>query len=77
MIAEICFKTILFIADENIDETYGINVQFEVSEDEDEEDTYGEVREDPEAEEDDGEDADEKQTLHANVGIINVKLKLN
>jgi len=43
------------ITDENIDETYGINVQFEESEEEDDEDMYGEIREDEDQEE--GEEA--------------------
>lgn len=62
--------------EENIDETYGINVQFEESEEEDDEDMYGEVRE--EMDEDEGEEAREDNAIHAeNVrmhiisGIIN------
>lgn len=35
----------------NIDETYGINVQFEESEEESDEDVYGEVREEDDVEE--------------------------
>jgi pre-mRNA-splicing helicase BRR2 len=56
---------LLFISplDENIDETYGINVQFEESEEEDDEDTYGEVREDEDEEE--GEEAKLDGTIHA------------
>lgn len=53
----------LFFPDENIDETYGINVQFEESEEEDNEDTYGEVREDEEDEE--GEEARLDGAIHA------------
>ena len=57
-----------FSAGEKIDET-GINVQFEESEDEDEEDTFGEVR-DPDDQGDDeeeGVEANLEATLHANV----------
>jgi hypothetical protein len=50
-------------ADENIDETYGINVQFEESEEEDDEDIYGEVRE--EEDEEEGEEAKLDGTIHA------------
>ncbi|PSN46005.1 putative U5 small nuclear ribonucleoprotein 200 kDa helicase [Blattella germanica] len=49
--------------DENIDETYGINVQFEESEEEDDEDMYGEVRE--EEDEEEGEEAKLDGTIHA------------
>lgn len=49
--------------EENIDETYGINVQFEESEEEDDEDMYGEVREDIDDEE--GEEAREDSAIHA------------
>ncbi|KAK7792871.1 hypothetical protein R5R35_004001 [Gryllus longicercus] len=49
--------------EENIDETYGINVQFEESEEEDDEDMYGEVRE--EEDEDEGEEAKLDGTIHA------------
>jgi pre-mRNA-splicing helicase BRR2 len=55
--------------EENIDETYGINVQFEESEEEDDEDMYGEVREDLDDEE--GEEAKEDSAIHAeNVSSI-------
>ncbi|XP_054265192.1 U5 small nuclear ribonucleoprotein 200 kDa helicase isoform X1 [Macrosteles quadrilineatus] len=50
--------------DENIDETYGINVQFEESEEEDDEDMYGEVREGEEMEEE-GEEAKLNTAIHA------------
>ncbi|KAG8314078.1 hypothetical protein J6590_100657 [Homalodisca vitripennis] len=50
--------------DENIDETYGINVQFEESEEEDDEDIYGEVREGEEMEEE-GEEAKLNTAIHA------------
>jgi pre-mRNA-splicing helicase BRR2 len=53
--------------DENIDETYGINVQFEESEDEDEEDVYGEIRDQEEEEEEGGEVANDSGTLHTNL----------
>ena len=52
-----------FIIDENIDETYGINVQFEESEEEDDEDMYGEVRE--EEDEEEGEEAKLDGAIHA------------
>ncbi|RZF42849.1 hypothetical protein LSTR_LSTR003673 [Laodelphax striatellus] len=51
-------------AEENIDETYGINVQFEESEEEDDEDMYGEVREGEEMEEE-GEEAKLNTAIHA------------
>uniref|UniRef100_A0A8D8QH49 U5 small nuclear ribonucleoprotein 200 kDa helicase n=3 Tax=Cacopsylla melanoneura TaxID=428564 RepID=A0A8D8QH49_9HEMI len=51
-------------AEENIDETYGINVQFEESEDEDDEDTFGEVREAEEVD-DEGEEARDSTAIHA------------
>jgi pre-mRNA-splicing helicase BRR2 len=53
----------LAIVDENIDETYGINVQFEESEEEDDEDIYGEVRE--EEDEEEGEEAKLDGAIHA------------
>ncbi|KAJ3643308.1 hypothetical protein Zmor_026030 [Zophobas morio] len=57
------------VNDENIDETYGINVQFEESEEEDDEDMYGEVREDMDDEE--GEEAKEDSAIHAeNLGGV-------
>lgn len=56
--------------EENIDETYGINVQFEESSEEDDEDVYGEVHEnDDEGEE--GEDANDHRAIHAeNLGGV-------
>ncbi|XP_017305178.1 putative U5 small nuclear ribonucleoprotein 200 kDa helicase [Diaphorina citri] len=51
-------------AEENIDDTYGINVQFEESEDEDDEDTFGEVREAEELD-DEGEEARVNTAIHA------------
>lgn len=54
---------------EQIDETYGINVQFEESEAESDEDVYGEVRD--EDGQDEGEEARIDNTLHAeNVSTI-------
>ena len=57
-------------SDEKIDET-GINVQFEESEDEDDEDVYGEVREPDDQGDDDeeGVEATYDSTLHANVSV--------
>lgn len=49
--------------EEQIDETYGINVQFEESEEESDEDIYGEVRD--EDGKDEGEEAKIDHTLHA------------
>lgn len=51
------------VGEENIDETYGINVQFEESEEEDDEDMYGEVREEMDDEE--GEEAKDDGAIHA------------
>lgn len=54
--------------EEHIDEQYGINVQFEESEEESDEDMYGEVR-DEEGVQEEGEEAHDDSTLHAeNVG---------
>lgn len=63
------------ITDENIDETYGINVQFEESEEEDDEDTYGEVREGEEMEEE-GEDSKLSTAIHAENVSFKVFLNL-
>ena len=62
-------KNFMFL-DEKIDET-GINVQFEESEDEDDEDVYGEVREPDDQGDDDeeGVEATYDSTLHANVSV--------
>lgn len=49
---------------EQIDETYGINVQFEESEDESDEDMYGEVRDEQDGQ-DEGEEARIDHTLHS------------
>lgn len=55
--------------EENIDETYGINVQFEESEEEDDQDMYGEVHEEMDDEE--GEEAKEDGAIHAeNLGGV-------
>ncbi|KOX80923.1 hypothetical protein WN51_00841 [Melipona quadrifasciata] len=51
-------------SEENIDETYGINVQFEESSEEDDEDVYGEVRENDD-EGDEGEEANDDRAIHA------------
>ena len=58
------------ITDENaVDDTYGINVQFEESEEEDDEDVYGEVRDEEMDEE--GEEAKLSTAIHAeNVSIL-------
>lgn len=64
-----CYSLLFFlllfyqISEENIDETYGINVQFEESEEEDDEDMYGEVRE--EEDDDEGEEAKLDRAIHA------------
>ncbi|XP_070541263.1 U5 small nuclear ribonucleoprotein 200 kDa helicase-like [Ptychodera flava] len=52
--------------DEEIDETFGVNVQFEESDDEDDEDVYGEVRDEGE-EDEEGEEAGLNATLQANL----------
>ncbi|GBP96187.1 Putative U5 small nuclear ribonucleoprotein 200 kDa helicase [Eumeta japonica] len=51
------------VNEEQIDETYGINVQFEESEEESDNDMYGEIRDDEGQEE--GEEARIDHTLHA------------
>lgn len=57
-----------YYLEDNIDETYGINVQFEESEEEDDEDVYGEIREGDDHE-DEGEESKLDATIHAeNVG---------
>uniref|UniRef100_A0A1B0D7Y8 U5 small nuclear ribonucleoprotein 200 kDa helicase n=1 Tax=Phlebotomus papatasi TaxID=29031 RepID=A0A1B0D7Y8_PHLPP len=56
-------STIKVGGEEQIDETYGINVQFEESEEESDEDIYGEIRE--EDGQDEGEEARIDNTLHA------------
>ncbi|XP_059610853.1 U5 small nuclear ribonucleoprotein 200 kDa helicase [Phlebotomus argentipes] len=56
-------STIKVAGEEQIDETYGINVQFEESEEESDEDIYGEIREEDAPEE--GEEARIDNTLHA------------
>lgn len=63
-----------YITDENIDETYGINCQFEESSDEDDEDKHGEVCEDIE-DMDEGEEAKLDTSIHAeNVSSTSIKL---
>ncbi|XP_017773161.1 PREDICTED: putative U5 small nuclear ribonucleoprotein 200 kDa helicase [Nicrophorus vespilloides] len=60
--------------EEQIDETYGINVQFEESEEEDDEDMYGEIRE--EMDDDEGEEAREDGAIHAeNLGGVENEMK--
>ncbi|XP_055517961.1 U5 small nuclear ribonucleoprotein 200 kDa helicase [Leucoraja erinacea] len=54
--------------DDNIDETYGVNVQFESDEEEGDEDAFGEVREEASDEDTEGEEADISCTLSANLG---------
>uniref|UniRef100_A0A8C6UZC2 Small nuclear ribonucleoprotein 200 (U5) n=1 Tax=Neogobius melanostomus TaxID=47308 RepID=A0A8C6UZC2_9GOBI len=54
--------------DENIDETYGVNVQFESDEEEGDEDQFGEVRDEHSDEDSEGEEADVGSTLTANLG---------
>ncbi|KAH3788153.1 U5 small nuclear ribonucleoprotein 200 kDa helicase-like [Dreissena polymorpha] len=52
--------------EENIDETYGVNVQIEESDEDDDADVYGEVREDDATDEESGgEEADHNVTLSA------------
>jgi len=65
----ICF--FYFSIDENIDETYGINCQFEESSDEDDEDKHGEVCEDIE-DMDEGEEARLDTSIHAENVTINI-----
>lgn len=57
-------KIIYSCLEDNIDETYGINVQFEESEEEDDEDVYGEIREGDDHE-DEGEESKLDATIHA------------
>lgn len=54
-------------SEEQIDDAYGINVQFEESEEEDDEDVYGEVRDDDGLRgEDEGEENEElTRSIHA------------
>lgn len=60
----IFLNVICFYLEDNIDETYGINVQFEESEEEDDEDVYGEIREGDDHE-DEGEESKLDATIHA------------
>ncbi|XP_077325657.1 U5 small nuclear ribonucleoprotein 200 kDa helicase [Lithobates pipiens] len=53
--------------DENIDETYGVNVQFESDEEVGDEDVYGEVRDEASDEDVDGDEAVVHGTLSANL----------
>uniref|UniRef100_A0A3Q2ZMJ6 U5 small nuclear ribonucleoprotein 200 kDa helicase n=1 Tax=Kryptolebias marmoratus TaxID=37003 RepID=A0A3Q2ZMJ6_KRYMA len=65
--------------DDNIDETYGVNVQFESDEEEGDEDTFGEVRDEHSDEDSEGEEAVVSTTLTANLGetgdVMTVKKK--
>uniref|UniRef100_A0A4W6G0J4 U5 small nuclear ribonucleoprotein 200 kDa helicase n=1 Tax=Lates calcarifer TaxID=8187 RepID=A0A4W6G0J4_LATCA len=65
--------------DDNIDETYGVNVQFESDEEEGDEDQFGEVRDEHSDEDSEGEEADVGCTLSANLGatgdVMTVKKK--
>lgn len=66
----IILKFNYFYLEDNIDETYGINVQFEESEEEDDEDVYGEIREGDDHD-DEGEESKLDATIHAeNVSFI-------
>ncbi|KAE8618809.1 hypothetical protein XENTR_v10009514 [Xenopus tropicalis] len=53
--------------DDNIDETYGVNVQFESDEEEGDEDIYGEVRDEASDDDMDGDEAVVRCTLSANL----------
>uniref|UniRef100_A0A3Q2YLC9 Uncharacterized protein n=1 Tax=Hippocampus comes TaxID=109280 RepID=A0A3Q2YLC9_HIPCM len=55
--------------DDNIDETYGVNVQFGSDEEEGDEDKYGEVRDEHSDEDSEGEEADVGCALSANLGV--------
>lgn len=57
----------LFLSDDNIDETYGVNVQFESDEEEGDEDVYGEVREEASDDDMEGDEAVVRCTLSANL----------
>lgn len=58
-------------SEENIDEQYGINVEFESSSEEDDEDVYGEVNENDEEHMEEGEEANENRAIHAeNLGNV-------
>lgn len=61
------------VNEEQIDETYGINVQFEESEEESDNDMYGEIRDEDGQEE--GEEARIDHTLHAE--NVSIKKKSN
>ncbi|NXB82826.1 U520 helicase, partial [Donacobius atricapilla] len=53
--------------DDNIDETYGVNVQFESDEEEGDEDIYGEVRDEASDDDLEGDEAVVRCTLSANL----------
>ncbi|XP_010788399.1 U5 small nuclear ribonucleoprotein 200 kDa helicase [Notothenia coriiceps] len=65
--------------DDNIDETYGVNVQFESDEEEGDEDPFGEVRDEHSDEDSEGEEAGVGSALSANLGatgdVMTVKKK--
>uniref|UniRef100_A0A8C4EFE0 U5 small nuclear ribonucleoprotein 200 kDa helicase n=1 Tax=Dicentrarchus labrax TaxID=13489 RepID=A0A8C4EFE0_DICLA len=65
--------------DDNIDETYGVNVQFESDEEEGDEDQFGEVRDEHSDEDSEGEEAVVSGILSANLGatgdVMTVKKK--
>uniref|UniRef100_A0A671XUH0 U5 small nuclear ribonucleoprotein 200 kDa helicase n=1 Tax=Sparus aurata TaxID=8175 RepID=A0A671XUH0_SPAAU len=65
--------------DDNIDETYGVNVQFESDEEEGDEDQFGEVRDEHSDEDSEGEEAGVGCALSANLGatgdVMTVKKK--
>ncbi|CAH8536125.1 hypothetical protein MS3_00004841 [Schistosoma haematobium] len=52
-------------SNDSIDQTYGVNVQFEESDQEDEEDAFGEVKEEDDEDEPDGEEAVVEMTLQS------------
>ena len=61
-----------------MDENFGINVQFEESEEEDLDDMQGEIREEADEEEEEGEERMEMDNaIHANVGYFNWVIQLN
>uniref|UniRef100_A0A1A8I724 U5 small nuclear ribonucleoprotein 200 kDa helicase n=1 Tax=Nothobranchius kuhntae TaxID=321403 RepID=A0A1A8I724_NOTKU len=65
--------------DDNIDETYGVNVQFESDEEEGDEDQFGEVRDEHSDEDSEGEEAVVSTRLTTNLsetgGVMTVKKK--
>ncbi|XP_055327556.1 U5 small nuclear ribonucleoprotein 200 kDa helicase-like [Paramacrobiotus metropolitanus] len=55
------------LMDESVDDTTAVNVQIEESEDEDDEDIHGEIKEDEDADETEGQEAFVESTLKANL----------